>query len=516
MLKISEKEIVRRFRVDNPWWQDSGNVGWKNAPQRICFTQFYKLATIKGVNRAIVLTGTRGVGKTVMIHQAITRLIDEKVRPERILYVRLGNPLYSVCSLEEILLLFVELNKVEHGESVFVFFDEIQYMRDWQIHLKCLVDSYPQHRFVAAASGDSALKLKSRESGAGRFTDFFLPHPTFYEYVKLSGKEKLLARNEDGRMDLLEIPERIEAVNEKFVDYINFGGYPETAFLKEPEKTRRRGGGNDFVGDVLLRDLPSLYGISDIPKLNRLLTTLVLNTGSEIDPQGLFRGSKAAMGTISRYLEYLEAAFLIRRVSRVDKRAKIFRRKRKFKTYPSNPSIHTALFGPVGKEAGEIVEKLTETAVFGHFFELAGNNEKPYYARWRNGKVDMVLMDRIGTKPESAIEIRWSDGPVENPSEIKGLLDFAAEHKLSDPGSLVCCTRGKTDIQKHEGKTVLFYPASLVCFELGRCASIEEFREALVSATTKGSPQSSASSGISARHITRGPATGRHDRQSAG
>ena len=485
MLKISEKEVLRRFHIDNPWWQDTGNIRWKHAPERICFTPFYELVTITGVNRAVVLTGPRGVGKTVMIHQAVARLINEKTMPERILYVPLGNPLYSVCSPEEILLMFVELNEVEQNESVFVFFDEIQYVRDWEVHLKCLVDSYPRHRFVVAVSGASALKLKSRESGAGRFTDFFLPPLTFHEYVKLSGREeKLFARNEDGAPDLPEMFGRIEVINEEFVDYVNLGGFPEIALTEESGKDRN-GGGYDFIDNVLLRDLPSLYGVSDIPELNRLLTLLVLNTGREIDPRGLFRGSKAAMGTISRYLEYLEATFLVRRVSRVDKRAKNFKRERKFKIYPANPSIYASLFGPVEKETGETLEKLAEAIILESFFHLAGNNEKPRYARWKNGKTDVVLMDRIGTKPECAMEIRWSDEPVEDPSEIKGLFDFAAEHGLADPGSLICCTLSKADIQKRNGRTVLFYPISLACFELGRCADVEEFRKTLVTSMTR-------------------------------
>ena len=39
---------------------------------------------------------------------------------------------------------------------------------------------------------------------------------------------------------------------------------------------------NDIVDKVLLRDLPSLYGIADVQELKRLLTMLAYNTGNEI------------------------------------------------------------------------------------------------------------------------------------------------------------------------------------------------------------------------------------------
>ena len=85
--------------------------------------------------------GPRRVGKTVMVHQAIARLIKEKVPPRRILYVSLDNPLYSGLWLEKILLMFSELNSVTPKQRCYVFFDEIQYLSDWEIHLKSLVDS---------------------------------------------------------------------------------------------------------------------------------------------------------------------------------------------------------------------------------------------------------------------------------------------------------------------------------------------------------------------------------------
>lgn len=56
-----------------------------------------------------------------------------------------------------------------------MFFDEIQYLKSWEVHLKALVDRYPNLKFVASGSAAAALRLKSNESGAGRFTEFLLP-----------------------------------------------------------------------------------------------------------------------------------------------------------------------------------------------------------------------------------------------------------------------------------------------------------------------------------------------------
>lgn len=467
--QISEHEILKRLHADNPWWKDRTNIRWKESPKRVCLDPFYKLVRSENVNRAVVLMGQRRVGKTVMIHQAIAKLINEGVKPDHILYVAIDNPIYSGLSLEKILLIFVELNSIKKNERNYLFFDEIQYLRDWERHLKSLVDSYPQHRFIATGSATAALKLKSGESGAGRFTDFILPPLTFYEYILFNERKDLSAWAKDYLNSSKihpKIEDIIEDINKEFVNYLNFGGYPEAIFSEEIREDPGRFIRNDIIDKVLLRDMPSLYGIKDILELNNLLKNLVFNTGQEIDLSGLSQNSNVTKGTISRYLEYLEAAFLVKRIHRVDKNAKRFKREHKFKVYIVNPSMYSALFGEVGRDDKTVLGKLVETAVFSHFFHII---ERPYYARWKSGgEVDMVLMDETEIKPMAAIEIKWSDRPFKNLSEIKGLTDFGTKHKLTDRGTLVCHTLSKSGRRVYNNKTVHFFPVSLVCLALGQ------------------------------------------------
>lgn len=474
MLRVSEEEILKRFGTDNPWWKNPNDIRWKDAPERVYLNPFYELISNEEVNRAVVLMGPRRVGKTVMVHQAIAKLINKGVKPERVLYVPLDNPLYIGLPLEKILLLFIELKGINRNEHAYLFFDEIQYLKDWEKHLKSLVDSYPQCRFVATGSAAAALKLKSDESGAGRFTDFALPPLTFYEYIKFLDKEKTFFI-----MDSFII-EKIEDFNKEFLNYINFGGYPEAVFSEEIRKDPSRFIRNDIIDKVLLRDLPSLYGVSDIRELNKLFMMLAHNTGQEIDLQGLSQDSNLAKGTISRYLEYLEAAFLIRRIRRVDKNARKFKREYKFKMYLTNASMYSALFGTVNRENTPVLGKLAETAVFSHFFHLEKHLREPYYARWKNGEVDLVIMDATGIKPVEAIEIKWSNRSVENPSKLRGLLDFAKKHGIADPGTLTCCTLSQCVSQTYKGVSVFFFPVSLICFSLGKSLTTDEFRETLI------------------------------------
>ncbi len=489
MLEISEKEIRQRLEADNPWWTQPENVRWKDEPKRVYFDPFYELVCKTGINRAIVLMGPRRVGKTVMAHQSIAKLIEENTSPANILYIPLDNPVYAGLHLEKVLLTFLELQKVPQDSSAYIFFDEIQYLKNWEIHLKSLVDSYPQHRFIATGSSAAALKLKSTESGAGRFTDFILPPMTFQEYMKFADEESKIFDQSGGVfMNAGKAVENIGEINKHFIEYLNFGGYPEAVFSEEIKKDPGRFIRSDIIDKVLLRDLPSLYGITDIPELNRLFMTVAHNTGLEINLSKLSQGSSVTKSTISKYLEYLEAAFLIRRVRRVDRNIKRFQRDHTFKIYLTNPSMYAALFGTVGEQDsdGTVLGRLVETAVFSHLFHLIKKPEALYYARWNSKEVDLVLPDETGTKVESAIEIKWSDKPYDNLSEIEGLLDFAQKHDIgNENGGITCLTKSKFGHKSVRNRLVMFLPTSLFCFEWGKVLNSNDFRESLVKNLTE-------------------------------
>ena len=480
MTGISTEERNRRMRADNPWWREPDGIGWKDYPRRAYFDRFYDLVRMTEFNRAIVLMGPRRVGKTVMSYQAIAKMIDEGVNPKNILYVPLDHPIYAGMFLEHILRAFVELNRIPQGERVYAFFDEIQYLQNWEVHLKTLVDACPQHRFVATGSSAAALKLKSIESGAGRFTDFILPPLTFHEYLKFAGKGRgLLNRYPGSALNRGKAMESIEEINGHFINYLNSGGYPESVLsgetVKDPEEFIR----SDIVERVLLKDLPSLYGVSDIPELNSLFTAIARHTGQEISLTALAKGAKVTKATISKYLQYLEAAFLVRRVHRVDNNIRRFKRDHTFKVYLTNPSMYAALFGGVEEKDTAVLGRLAETAVFSHLFHILKGLDVPYYSRWKGGEVDLVEMGDAGLKPAGAIEIKWSDRPFENPAEIRGLLDFAGRHGITGEGNVMCLTKSKYGSKSYKKGVVTFVPVSLFCFEMGEIVNAGEFKKSL-------------------------------------
>ena len=466
MLEISKQDIISRLQFDNPWWEQGrqGKVVYENKPRRKYFEPFYQNILDVSVHRAIVLMGPRRVGKTVMVYHCIRALLDSGINEKNILYISLETPLYTGLPLEKILNYFQELFRHGRDAKLFVFFDEIQYLRNWEVHLKSLVDSFADYRFIATGSAAAALRLKSIESGAGRFSDYILPPLTFAEYLMFIGREAELITSSFIEEDEEYAAPNIEALNEEFVNYLNFGGYPEAVFSETIRQDPGQYIKSDIIDKVLLRDLPSLYGISDIQELNRLFTTLAYNSGNEVSLDGLSKSSGVVKNTIKRYLEYLEAAFLIRRIERIDQNAKRFKRAMCFKVYLTNPSMRAALFGQLDAEA-KAMGAMTETAIFSQWqhsriIEL-------YYARWNSGEIDIVNLDRVNQSPAWVVEVKWSDRPLSSPSELDNCLEFVKKNPTVSQPIMVTSRTIVKEVLVYKGVHFTFMPASLYAYGLG-------------------------------------------------
>jgi hypothetical protein len=470
MLEIAETDILQSLLRDNPWWERQVASPLADfSHMRGYFRSFQELALNWGVRRTVILMGPRRVGKTVMLQQLIGHAINDGFPPERILFASIDTPLYSGMPLERLIALFEKQTQHEPSDRRIIIFDEIQYLKDWETHLKVLTDRYPDTRFIASGSAAAALRLKSQESGAGRFTDFFLPPLTFAEFLDFLDLENDLVQAEPRGHTQRFRTSDITALNNAFIDYLNFGGYPEAVLNPDIQKQVQRYLGRDIVDKVLLRDLPSLYGIQDIQELNRLFTTIAYHSGQEISLEGLASSSGVAKNTISRYLEYLEAAFLIVRVRRVDQSGRTFQRMRHFKVYLTNPSMRAALFAPL-KEDDDAMGNMAETAIFSQWFH-SDQIANIHYARWKSGRqdreVDLIRVDPATLRPAWAYEIKWSDRYVDHPGELTGLIEFAKKN-IRRPIPVGASTRTKTGESTVDGIAIRHFPCALHCYQIGR------------------------------------------------
>ena len=453
---------------DNPWWTGRPDAYDRLEP-RGYLPSFTKLVAAERPVRAVVLLGPRRVGKTVLIHHCLRDLRRDGHDGRRQVYLSVESPTYTGQSLERLFALAREATGIADPAGYTVCFDEIQYLHNWELHLKSLVERYPATKFVASGSAAAALARGATESGAGRFTEFMLPPLTFFEYVRMVGREPVV------RADVISYRGRerpwwraqdINEFNALFIDYINFGGYPEVALSAEVRENAQRYLRSDVVDKVLLRDLPTLYGITNVTELNSLFKVIAYQTGNELSYKDLTDQSGMSRPTVEKYLGYLEGAFLIRRVARVDRQVQRLRRQTSFKVYLTNSSLRAALFAPTAATDSARLGNLVETAIFGQW--LQRDYVEPFYASWKRGgsagEVDLVAVDEGTRKAKWAVEIKWSDKAINHLGTNSPLLVFARAQGLE---AVLCTSRTQARAWTVGGVLVTVVPSAEYAYNVG-------------------------------------------------
>jgi predicted AAA+ superfamily ATPase len=303
--------------------------------------------------------------------------------------------------------------------------------------------------------------MKSIESGAGRFTDYFLPPLTFAEYIDLNGYDDLLSETEvdfNGPRRFYKCS-NIEKFNNHFVDYINFGGFPEIALNSEKVKNPERVIQKDITDKVIMKDLPGLFGIENTLELQQFFNVLSYRTGEILDYKKVSQETKTDSKTIKKYIKYLEAAFLIKVLHRVDISAKRFKNITQFKVYLTNPSLYTGLFGRIS-DTDERFPHLVETAVYAQY--LHREHEFLRYANWKSckdeGEVDLIQVSKNYQEVHWAVEVKWSDSP-----KAGKLKQFMSKNKLSK-----AVITSKTKFEDYED--LLIVPNSIYAYVVSKNA----------------------------------------------
>jgi hypothetical protein len=444
--------LARRLDLENPWW---ANDSWpdrapeRSFPERLHFAQLVRLTKPTGPKRAVIVQGLRRIGKTVLLRQLVRRLlVRAELPPREVLFASLDGPVFAVHSLEEI----AGGGRTAAGGRLprYVLFDEIQYVRDWERQLKVLVDAHPTTRFVCSGSAMAAPATgPGAESGAGRFTYLHLPPLLFGEFLRLTGRWAD-AHQHSGWIE----PSAHAPLNRHWLGYLNIGGFPEAALHPDVAADPGRFLRGDIIDAVLHRDLPTLYGVRNLRGLAEFFTHLAVHTGDECSIDALCKQSGHAKDTIYAFLDYLERAFLIRRLVRVQPSGKRFLRDRQFKVHLTTTALRSALIGPVGERDAD-VGHVVESAFVSQWFPI---NRPIAYARGSKGEreVDLVVCDRRH-RPEYAIEVKWSDGVVGRRDDVTQPTAFCRDAGLD---SLMVTTRTRQEDVERDGVRILFRPAA--------------------------------------------------------
>jgi len=171
-----DPELVADLRRMNPWWEDKPQQVLPSTRRHLVAQLHLRLD--RKLAPIVVIRGPRQIGKTTAQLQVLQDLLDRGISPAHILRAQCDD-LPALADLQEPILRLVDwyeksilkktLNEAAHqGEPCYLFFDEMQNLKSWDVQLKSLVDGATVRVVV---TGSSALRIEQgRDSLAGRIT----------------------------------------------------------------------------------------------------------------------------------------------------------------------------------------------------------------------------------------------------------------------------------------------------------------------------------------------------------
>ena len=467
MAVLSESELLRRLAFDNPWWDAKPGtpVRFRNLPKRDFFAPFLARAQAMGMGRALLLAGPLRAGKTVLMRQLVAHLIETGIAPSRILYGSFATPSYADADFPALVGSFARHHRHDPAAELFLLLDEAQYAPDFEKMMLGLARAYPRARVIGAASALAPALFTGATAHGGRLEVFVLPPLTFAEFLALRGRDQDLFAGTGGHETASLKPGALPALDAEFQHYVNFGSFPEgvagaAAGAPAPGFVR-----DHLAERILRRDLAGLAGIADAAELSRLVLILARDTGREMGIDELAKAAGVAKNTLRKYLEYLESAFVIRRLERLDQAGRRFQRAVAFKSYLVAPSLRAALLGPASPaEAG--FAHLAETALAAQWLG-SPDAGRLAYASWREGKVDLVALDPASGKPARAFEVDWQDAYAKG-AGVKGPAHLVGFVEATNPETKACVrTRASARPARMRQTDVTLVPLSLFAYWAG-------------------------------------------------
>ena len=322
-----------------------------------------------------VMTGIRRCGKSVMLELIKQELIESGVNPIQFISINFEDLNYSHLQTAKSLHDEITNRAKDIDGKVYLFFDEIQEVKDWEkcinsfrVSLDC--DIYITGSNAKLLSGELATYL------GGRYVEFVIYPFSFGEFIEL-----YRPINPDA------------SIQQCFQKYLITGGMPYLANIRyadEPSKQYL----HDLFNSVQLKDIVKRNKIRDVDLLERIIAYVIANVGTTFSARSLTKFLKSEQRTVApettlNYTKYCCDAYLFYQVKRVDLQGKqILSTNEKY--YIADHGIREAVFGGNMRDINLILENIV-------YLELLRRGYKVTVGKTGEKEIDFVC-DKRGDK----------------------------------------------------------------------------------------------------------------------
>lgn len=322
-----------------------------------------------------VMTGIRRCGKSVMLELIQHELKETGVTPDQIISINFEDMSYTHLQTASSLHDEIKKRAAKIEGKVYLFFDEIQEVEDWEkcinslrISLDC--DIYITGSNARLLSGELATYL------GGRYVEFVIYPFSFAEFMALY---RTITPN--------------ESIQQCFQKYLLVGGMPYLSNIRYADAPSKQYL-HDLFNSVQLKDIVKRNKIRDVDLLERIISYVITNVGTTFSATSLSRFLKneqrtVAPETILNYIKYCCDAYLFYQVKREDLQGKqILASNEKY--YIADHGIREAVFGGNMRDINLILENIV-------YLELLRRGYKVTVGRTGDKEIDFVC-DKQGDK----------------------------------------------------------------------------------------------------------------------
>lgn len=352
------------------------------------------IADYIGKGKAILLVGARQVGKSTLFHQ----IADTLQTP----------PLWLNCdqtSIRDILTnpSLADLKMLIADNQTLVI-DEAQRVENIGLTLKLITDNIPNIQLLVTGSSSLGLHDRINEPLTGRKIEYFLYPISTEEIYRAEG---------------------LIAVREKLSLRLIYGSYPEVLYgTLPPPKTLR-----ELAESYLYKDILELEGLRKSALLQKLLTALALQIGSEVSYNELSKTIGIDNKTVEKYIDILEKCFIIFRLNSYSRNLRTELTKGK-KIYFYDLGIRNAIlsnFAPLEMrtDTGALWENffIVERMKHNHYADRAVNT---YF--WRTADKQEIDYIEESNGELHLFEMKWNSKKQNSPFPNQFLKTYNPTH----------------------------------------------------------------------------------------
>ena len=322
-----------------------------------------------------VMTGIRRAGKSVMLELIQEELIDSGIDADNFVCINFED-LRNVHLLNAMALHEEILKRAEQiTGKVYLFFDEIQEVEDWEkcinsfrVSLDC--DIYITGSNAKLLSGELATYL------GGRYVEFVIYPFSFLEFLELYHTMNSTA-----------------SVQQCFQKYLLVGGMPYLSNIRYEEEPSKQYL-SDLFNSVQLKDIVKRNKIRDVDLLERIIAYVMANVGTTFSASSLVKFLKnehrtTSTDTVLNYIKYCCDSYLFYQVKREDLQGKqILATNEKY--YIADHGIREAVFGGNMRDINLVLENIV-------YMELVRRGYKVTVGKTGTREIDFVC-DMRGEK----------------------------------------------------------------------------------------------------------------------